>query len=226
MAGADPVKSESEINMRFLYIAPRYHTNQIPIVRGLIKEGHEVYFISQYAGKMEDYSDITPVVVGYSPFFLFLDKIYMKLMAGKDKMAADRKIKCGFPPIAELARAIKNSDADVAILRERSVYSIFAYLMCRKYHIPAILYNQSPVWEDRIKNDIAHRLVRAVTPKVRMTPVMGKEAPGKVIEPGTRFVPFVMEPMMAPEERRMKEDQIIHIFCIGKYEALHADNGI
>ena len=40
--------------MRFLYVAPRYHTNQVPIIRGLKRKGHEVCFLSQYAGKVED----------------------------------------------------------------------------------------------------------------------------------------------------------------------------
>lgn len=204
--------------MRFLYVAPRYHTNQVPIMRGLKREGHEVCFISQYAGKVEDYSDVTPVVVGYSKLYLLLDACYMKLMGKKDKRAGDRKIKCGFPPVLKLAKAIRESEADVAILRERSVYSVFAELICRKYGIPTILYNQSPLWEDRIKNDLPHRIMRALTPKVRMTPVMGNEKPGKVIEPGAVFVPFVMEPEMAPEERSWVKDGVVHIFTIGKYE--------
>ena len=204
--------------MRFLYVAPRYHTNQVPIMRGLKKEGHEVCFISQYAGKVEDYTDVTPVVVGYSPLYLMLDACYVKLMSKKDKRAGDRKIKCGFPPVCKLAKAIRESGADVAILRERSVYSVFAELLCRKYQIPTILYNQSPLWEDRIKNDLPHRIMRALTPKVRMTPVMGNEKPGKVIEPGAVFVPFVMEPEMAPEERTWIKDGVIRIFTIGKYE--------
>ena len=204
--------------MRFLYVAPRYHTNQVPIMRGLKKEGHEVCFISQYAGKMEDYTDVTPVVVGYSKLYLMLDACYMKLMGKKDKRAGDRKIKCGFPPVFKLAKAIRESGADVAILRERSVYSVFAELLCRKYHIPTILYNQSPLWEDRIKNDLPHRIMRALTPKVRMTPVMGTRSEKKVIEPGAGFVPFVMEPEMAPEERMWVRDGVIRIFTIGKYE--------
>ena len=144
--------------MRFLYVAPRYHTNQVPIIRGLKRKGHEVCFLSQYAGKVEDYSDLTPTVIGYSRIFLFFDRIYVALMKNRDAYAGDRKMKCGFPPIGKLKRAIRDSHGDVAVLRERSVYSICAYLLCKKYKIPAILYNQSPLWEDCIKNDPAHRL--------------------------------------------------------------------
>jgi hypothetical protein len=95
--------------MRFLYVAPRYHTNQVPIIRGLKRKGHEVCFLSQYAGKVEDYSDLTPTVIGYSRIFLFFDRIYVALMKNRDAYAGDRKMKCGFPPIGKLKRAIRDS---------------------------------------------------------------------------------------------------------------------
>ena len=52
--------------MRFLYVAHRYHTNQAPIMKGLVEHGHEVCFISHYRGEIEDYDYITPVIAGYS----------------------------------------------------------------------------------------------------------------------------------------------------------------
>lgn len=131
-------------------------------------------------------------------------------------LAGDKKIKCGVPKIGKLKKYIKESKADVAILRERSVYSIFAYMFCKLYKIPAILYNQSPLWEERIKNDPAHCLIRKLTPKVRMTPVLGIPGKQKVKESGAVFIPFVMEP--ADEEHIYKDEHITEVFCIGKYE--------
>ena len=65
--------------MRILYIAPRYHTNQIPIMEGLTEHGHQVCFVSHYAGRIEDYSCITPIIAGYSKVFLIFEKLYMGL---------------------------------------------------------------------------------------------------------------------------------------------------
>ena len=130
--------------MRFLYVAPRYHTNQVPIMRGLKARGHEILFLSQYAGKVEVLSDLHPVVIGYSRLFGALDRCYVKLMKKRDPRAGDRKIKCGFPPFGALKREIRNFRPDVAILRERSVYSAFAYRICRKYRIPSILVQSKP----------------------------------------------------------------------------------
>lgn len=211
--------------MRFLYVAPRYHTNQIPIMHGLKERGHEIVFLSQYAGRLEDYSDVTPIIIGYSKIYLFFDKIYMYLMRKRNVLAGDKKIKFGVPKIGKLARCIKESNADVAVLRERSVYSIFAYWCCKYNNIPAILYNQSPLWENHIKNDLAHQLMRWLTPRVRMTPVLGVAGPKKVKEQGAVFVPFVMEPAVKQDEITEVEKNVsgknkttIEIFCIGKYE--------
>ena len=40
--------------MRVLYMSHRYHTNQNTIMKGWVENGHEVCFLSQYAGKIED----------------------------------------------------------------------------------------------------------------------------------------------------------------------------
>jgi len=46
--------------VKFLFLAPRYHTNQIGIIRNLIKNKHKVFFNSLYKGKIEDHSLIKP----------------------------------------------------------------------------------------------------------------------------------------------------------------------
>ena len=57
--------------MKILYVAPRYHTNQIPVVEGWLKNGHQVVFVSQVTNDSEDHSALTPIVLGYSGLFLF-----------------------------------------------------------------------------------------------------------------------------------------------------------
>ena len=204
--------------MRFLYIAPRYHTNQAPIMKNLIENGHEVCFLSHYQGRIEDYSAIRPVILGYSKLFSLWESFYVKILHRNSSKAVDMKLKFGFPPIGKVRRKVKEFAPDIMIIRERSVYSIVTCLACKDLHIPSILYNQSPLWEKEIKNDLAHRLVRAALPKVRMTPVMGVEGHGHVREEGAVFIPFVIEPKLKPELKQWFQGGKIHILCIGKYE--------
>ena len=203
--------------MRFLYIAPRYHTNQMDM-RGLKEHGHEVRFISHYAAIIEDYSCVTPIVLGYSPLYRFLDFLYVKVIHRKDPEAIVFKIQHGFPPVGRLKELICEFAPDVVILRERSVYSMAAYLICKKKGYPCILYNQNPLWSEPAKTDLLHRLAGRMTPALRMTPVMGIKRPGTAVRDNDYFVPFVVNPQKAPEERTYFSKDTVHILCIGKYE--------
>ena len=187
-------------------------------MKNLIENGHEVCFLSHYQGRIEDYSAIRPVILGYSKLFSLWESFYVKVLHRNSSKAVDMKLKFGFPPIGKVRRKVKEFAPDIMIIRERSVYSIVTCLACKDLHIPSILYNQSPLWEKEIKNDLAHRLVRAALPKVRMTPVMGVEGHGHVREEGAVFIPFVIEPKLKPELKQWFQGEKIHILCVGKYE--------
>lgn len=204
--------------MKFLYVAPRYHTNQMDIMKGLKEQGHEVCFISHYAALIEDYSCVTPIVLGYSKLYQLIDFLYVKVIHRKDPVAIIYKIQHGFPPLRKLRKIIYEFAPDLVILRERSMYSIAAYLICKRKGYPCILYNQNPLWSGPPKRDLKHRMVDRLSPKMRMTPVMGVKKPGMSIGENDYFVPFVVEPRKAPRERTYFADDTIHILCIGKYE--------
>ena len=204
--------------MKFLYVAPRYHTNQMDIMKGLTEHGHEVRFISHYAAVIEDYSCVTPIVLGYSRLYRLIDFLYVKVIHRKDPAAIVFKIQHGFPPVRKLKKLIYGFAPDLVILRERSVYSMAAYYICRKKGYPCILYNQNPLWSEPAKTDLKHRLVDRMTPPLRMTPVMGEKKPGMTVKENDYFVPFVVDPCRAPGERTYFADGRIHILCIGKYE--------
>lgn len=199
-----------------MYIAPRFHTNQSAIVKGWIEKGDEVLFISYYKAIIEDYSCIQPIVLGFSPIYKLIDKIYVDVIHRNDLSALTFKIKHGFPPILKLKKVMQNYKPDVIIMRDRTLYTIAAYLLGRKRK--CILYNQNPLWDDKKKNDLAHKIVEKLTPKYRMTPVLGKQNSNKVINQHSYYIPLAVEPQCSPEEKIYFEDDKIHILCIGKYE--------
>lgn len=207
--------------MNIVYIAPMFHTNQVPIVKGWIAQGDQVSFICQYRGKTENHDSCTPIILGYSRLFLFINAIYKKLCGKKKSLSAYPEAfqdKCGFPPVFKLAKILKEKQADLVILRERSVYCIFAYLVCRFRNIKCILYNQTPLWDNQPpRNDLSHRIVKKLTPAVRMTPVLGDSATG-YFDPQAAYIPFVIEPHLAPAQKSFFAENRIHILCVGKYE--------
>lgn len=206
--------------MRVLYMSHRYHTNQNTIMKGWVENGHEIRFLSQYAGRIEDYTYVKPIVVGYSFLFRLIDYIYVHVLFRRNPVAIDMKLKYGIPPVFKLYRLIKEFRPDIAILRERSIYTIIMNMLCHILHIPTILYNLSPVWDKPRKMNLAHKIVWKLTPTARMTPseLVGVDYSGLVKDKNGYFAPFLMEPRVAPENRNYFKDGKIQVFCIGKYE--------
>lgn len=209
--------------MRVLYVAPRFHTNQIPIVRGWLRNGHQVMFISQFAGKGEDYADLRPVVLGYSGLFdlcMFLHKWLICHGRRSEKQEFDIRIKAGFPPLLKMARIIRTFRPDLVIMRERSLYNIPVYLICRLSHIKSILYNQSPLWDHKERDKgLGHRLLISLLPKQRMTPVYGNpHAENNVKMKNSYFVPFAAEPYRERTADSYCADGVVRLLCIGRYE--------
>lgn len=206
--------------MKVLYMSHRYHTNQTTIMKGWVENGHEIRYLSQYSGKIEDYSYVKPIVVGYSKLFMMIDYIYVHIIKRKDPFAVDKKLKCGIPPMRKLARYIREFQPDVAILRERSMYTICMNAICKHYGIPTILYNLSPVWDKPKKMDLAHKLVWKLTPEYRITPtnLIGIDYTGLVKDEKGYWAPFLMEPQVSPEEKEYFANDRINVFCIGKYQ--------
>lgn len=206
--------------MKVLYMSHRYHTNQTTIMKGWKENGHEVLFLSQYAGKVEDYTWVKPVVMGYAAVFRAFDYLYVHFLKRKDPFAIDMKLKFGIPPLFKIAKQIKKFKPDIAILRERSIYTICMNVICRHYHIPTILYNLSPVWDKPKKKDLAHRIVWKLTPEYRITPanLVGIDFSGLVKDEKGYWAPFLMEPQLPPEEKTYFAGDHINVFCIGKYQ--------
>ncbi len=208
------------VMMKVLYMSHRYHTNQTTIMKGWKENGHEVLFLSQYAGKVEDYTWVKPVVMGYAAVFRAFDYLYVHFLKRKDPFAIDMKLKFGIPPLFKVAKQIKKFKPDIAILRERSIYTICMNAICRHYHIPTILYNLSPVWDKPKKKDLAHRIVWKLTPEYRITPtnLVGIDFTGLVKDEKGYWAPFLMEPQLPPEEKTYFAGNRINVFCIGKYQ--------
>ncbi|MDE6664042.1 MAG: glycosyltransferase family 4 protein [Lachnospiraceae bacterium] len=206
--------------MKVLYMSHRYHTNQTTIMKGWKENGHEVRFLSQYRGKVEDYTYVKPIVVGYSKLFMAFDYIYVHFLKRKDPAAIDMKLKLGIPPLFKLAKYIKEFNPDLAIIRERSIYTICMNAICKHYKIPTIIYNLSPVWDKPKKMDLAHKIVWKLTPKYRITPtnLVGIDFTGLVKDENAYWAPFLMEPQVPPEEKTYFANNRVNIFCIGKYQ--------
>ena len=168
---------------------------------------------------IEDYSNVAPIVAGYSPVFESFYKLHLKLHPN-NYYAKDINLKLGFPSIHKIKKLILEYKPDVVILRERNLYTIVCNFICKKYGIKTILYNQSPLWakEGYFKHDLAHRVVNSLTPNCRITPVnqVGIDMGGKVRDKNTYFAPFVMQTHCKPADKVYFQKGNVNILEIGK----------
>lgn len=209
--------------MNIIYVAPRYHTNQVPVVEGWLKNGDNVMFLCQYRMQSEDYTALQPIVLGYSAFFTVILKLYRtvcKRKISQAQMPMQFNVLFGLPPMRRIKRIVREFQPDVIIYRDRSLYNARIYQYCRKKKIKGILYNQTPYWEEKEeKKDVLHRVIRRMSPQIRMTPVLGKESTVTVREKKSYYVPFVIEPhLKSLDEKPHLRNGRIHIVCVGKYE--------
>lgn len=207
--------------MNIVYIAPMFHTNQVPITKGWKEQGHKVNFICQYKGKTENHQYCTPFVMGYSPIFNFILRIHQIIKKKSQKNASYPEAfrdRYGFPPILRFIKTMKEFNPDLVILRERSIYSITSYILCEILKYKCILYNQTPLWDYAPpRNDLPHKIVKALTPSIRITPVLGNASTGYFDEKAI-YIPFVIEPHLSPEHKQYFKSKRINILCVGKYE--------
>jgi len=204
--------------MRILYAAPRFHSNQIPVVEGWKANGHEVCFITQMTNASENHQVLKPIVLGYSRLsrlILSLVHIIKNCTTEDQKYAVDTKL--GWPPALQVYKLMGNFNPDLVVLRERSMYSLVVYRICKKLHIPAILYNQSPYLIDDKQENLVKAFIKGMFPKVRMTPVYSKLGYGILPDKNAVFVPFVM-PIGADKLSKVHFlNDKINIVCVSGY---------
>lgn len=209
--------------MNVLYVAPRFHTNQVPIIKGWLKNGDRVMFLCQYSMPNEDYTVLQPIILGYSGAFKLILKVYRAICGRKITQAQVPmyfNAQYGFPPMKKVKKIISEFHPDIIIYRDRSVYNTMIYRYCHKKKIKGVLYNQTPFRErDKEKTDIFHRVIRGLNPQIRMTPVFGKENTDTQAQKNVYYVPFVIEPQLkAIGEKQYFRDGKIHVVCVGKFE--------
>lgn len=210
--------------MNFLFVAPRFHTNQFIITRSLLDMGHRVAFFAYYAGNTEDYSSLEPHLMKKSLYSRCMSKNLEKRYG--PNLAESKKNKYFIPQFFDLLKKIKAFHPDIVITRETNKTSFFVHLICRILRIKCvILYNQIPLYS-RKKNGMIKKIKGAVKfiffPRVRITTVR-TDNPTKFknhmdqyyIKKHDYFVPFIEE--TRDVTRAYCKDGIAGILSVGKY---------
>ncbi|MFF2447137.1 glycosyltransferase family 4 protein [Neobacillus sp. NPDC058068] len=213
--------------MKFLFVAPRFHTNQFPIVKSLIERGHNVEFFVQNVGKSEDHSKLKPYLMKKSILSILLCKIVDWKYSANE--AESKKLYYFIPANISLFIRIRKYRPDVVILRERNFSSWCAYLICKILKIRCtIIYNQTPLYSPNTSENIIKRFIKKIIreffPKVRITTVYARNISvlrnnqdKYHIKSHDYFVPFIAELKEETANRTYCKGGNINILDVGKY---------
>jgi glycosyltransferase involved in cell wall biosynthesis len=159
------------VNMIILFVSPRYHTNQIPFVRFLISQGHEVAFDVIRTGQSEDHSLLTPHLMTVS-------KRRSRLL----------------PDVAAYQRRLRALKPDVIVIRGLPRhYAVTAATAARLSRIPIVLVTEGPVHaEPALRRDLMRSLVMRTFAAPMYSPVAGDRRHPKT-HPTFHYIPFAAD---------------------------------
>jgi glycosyltransferase involved in cell wall biosynthesis len=186
------------------------------MVKALKKRGHDVKYLSYYAGPSEEYSVIKPEILGYSPVFKYIAE-----KTGRFDLFDSKWV--GWPPLNQLWNKISYFEPDVVVVRDYTLMSALALAFGNFFDANGIIQQQQPKYSEirllkRILNNIYEYIFN--NPLVRITPIRGDESTVDS-PPHTYYVPFTVDiDLYQPLDRKSYfQNGKINIISVGKFES-------
>ena len=128
--------------MKFLIVAPRFHTNLYYRIKALKDTGHTVRIVVLYKGKSEFYEGLKPMQVKLSMFSRFLIKLHTFFKKGQLKSAFELRIQS---PNKEFKKIISIYNPDAIILKAyQNALAIKTLRIAKNHNIKVLMLTQTP----------------------------------------------------------------------------------
>ena len=195
--------------MKIALLAPRYHTNQISLVKYLLKTKNQVSFYVTRVGKSEDHSSLKPSIIQLS----YISKVIKRFIKSNNLLFDYNYLT---PSIKELLK-FKSKKYDVIIIREpNKLMGLIYFLWAKLIGVKIITYFQREVYKKKtfkIKDIIEKIFIKASNDQC-ISPCLGnlkyKNFPTK-----TTYLPFCLT-VNTPKKNWYLNDKI-NILTIGKF---------
>ncbi len=196
---------------KFLFVAPRFHTNQVPVIRTLMQRGHPVRFLARYVGAVESHTLLKPDLVPLR-------------VTGKCGQRLLEQTQRQWPRLGPLWRYLKDYRPDVTIIRDFGAYTdlaVMAWLLThrRKFllYTQGAKYRRTFSWRQRLAARVMVRWLGGGW----FTPVLYREGPQPFTLEEVDFVPLIFEPQpgLAKDWSAVNPRDPLRVLCIGKYAA-------
>lgn len=195
--------------MKLLFLAPRFHTNQVPVVRALLAHGHEVLFLSKYVAPVENHVVLEPRVISY----------HRPVIKAESALV---QTQWQVPRVRELLRTIEDFDPDIVVVRtELAVTDAFVlgWLTLRRRKF--LLYSQGEKYRTRVSPAarVAAKTFVGALGNGWFTPVLRRGDGGTETLQEMDFLPFPWadEEAIPKDWSKFDEDEPVRLLCVGKY---------
>jgi glycosyltransferase involved in cell wall biosynthesis len=193
--------------INILFVAPRFHTNQLYWVQALTSHGHRVNFFSLHRSIIEDYSCLNSELIKISKISQLIIKIF-----GDGGSNTYR----GFPNPISYYIMIKRINPDMVIVRDIGRwFSLLTILFTKMKKIKIIIYSQTVLYSKRTGiRLLIFELIFKITKGIWITPIKGE--PNKSIKIPSKlfFVPFAVR---INPSRKITNNNQIEVLSIGKF---------
>lgn len=198
--------------MRLVFVAPRFHTNQHPLVKALVGQGHEVRFHVLRSSHTENHTYVTPEVVVTSKWLdSMLDTI------AKRGRHFDRT-NYASPTLGAYFAKLREWRPDAIVVRNpQHIFSLVSLVAARLLNVRPILYTQGPVYastSSRVK--LLRSIVSRLTGGQWMSPVLGDVAGAPRAHPRMHYVPFASDGEAESKQTWFEGDRV-NVLGIGKF---------
>jgi hypothetical protein len=202
--------------MHLLFISPRFHTNQIPIISTIVNNNHKVSFLVLYQGKSEDHSILTPQFLKLSLVSRLVNKVLNR--EGDIDFIRDY----GIPSVGSLYKQINQINPDIVIIRGSNWLTFTVVLIAKLQSRKLIFYNQHPLYRKWSRQRlIKYQILKTIHngPIIEITPVLGDVSQPKSRNPHCYYLPFVVYPSGLKEANKKSNNNNnnISIMSIGKF---------
>jgi glycosyltransferase involved in cell wall biosynthesis len=203
--------------MKFLVLAPRFHTNLYFRIKALEKQGNSVKVITLYRGKSEYHKDVDINVVGIAALTKLMEKITALFRHSHLKSDFEQRLQM---PSRRVKAILKNFQPDYVLLKAyQNLFAIRILIWAKWLKIPVLMLTQTE--KNHIKGSKMLlkwnlRFFQFMNVKHFITPLKKNEQIFHALGfKNTHYLPFVF-PVNDFEKSYFQSDKI-NILSIGKY---------
>ena len=205
--------------MNILFIAPRFHSNQISLIKKLKEEGHNVHFFVMGIGNSEDHTLVEPKIIPIS----FISKLFYKILYKNKKIDIFKYSVISIPSFRQYFKMVSEVKPDSVILRQGNYiyfFMIIPFLIIKG--INYTFYSQTPKFSQpkRTGKVLKEKLITLNYKTKWFSPVLyrGEFHSDLIDNKHIDYLPFFMYPNLfsSPKDENKND---ISFLCVSKYEA-------